>query len=329
MAKLTTTALLMALLTLLSACSDNADRIARHERAESRLQAAAISHDGELSLVASSEHGLLLIDLKDNSIAHHWQQDTDGISQIRSLALAADNSVAIAASRNTIGRWDIDSGEVTGYWRLEESDIQSVAVANGGQRIVIGRSDGIVMIFEPESGRRLEFLGHSERINSVDISPNGRYVLSGADDHKALLWRADSGQVVHEFPGEGRITQVRLHPDGSFAFSASGQAAHIWRLTSGEQVSNLQHHVRHKSFVSAAFSPDGEFLVTGSPSRHAEVWRVNDGERVASFQVSGREGDYPPRAAVIAVAFVGQSGDIVTENSAGFGERWHLGSIFE
>jgi WD40 repeat protein len=329
MAKLLTLVVLAPLLMVLSGCADNAERVSRHERAESRLQAASISHDGDMSLVASSEHGLILTDLRTNQVIHHWQQDTDGISQIRSLAIAADKGVAIAASRTTLARWDTATGEVTGYWRLEESDIQSVAVANGGERIVIGRGDGIVMIFEPESGRRLEFLGHTERINSVDIAPNGRYVLSGGDDHQALLWRADSGQVVHRFPAEARITQVRLHPAGRFAFSASGQAAHIWQLTSGERVSNLQHHVRHKSFVSANFSRDGKYLVTGSPSRHAEVWRVDDGEPVASFEVSGREGDYPPRAAVIAVAFVGQSGHIVTENSAGFGERWHLGSIFE
>lgn len=329
MAKLLTSALLLPLLWLFSGCSDNAERVDRDERAGSRLQAAAINHAGDRSLVASSEDGLMLIDLDDNSVIHHWQQNTDGISQIRSVAFAADNSVAVAASRNTLARWDIDSGEVTGYWRLEESDIQSVAVANGGERIVIARGDGIALVFEPDSGRRLEFLGHSERINSIDIAPNGRYVLTGADDHNAILWRADSGQVVHEFAGERRVTHVRLHPEGRFAFTASGQAAHIWELTSGEQVSELQHHVRHKSFVSSAFSDNGQFLATGSPSRHAEVWRVSDGERIASFQVSGREGDYPPRAAVIAVAFVGQSGHIVTENSAGFGERWYLGSIFE
>lgn len=314
---------------LLSACTPSAEKLQRDERSPSRTQAAAISPDGQLSFVATAEHGLMLFDLTTHERKHNWQQDEDGISQIRAVALAADKSVAVAASRETIALWDTNSGEVRGYWRLEEAGIRDVAVSSQGRHLIIGRSDGVVVVFEPETGRRLEFLGHSERINSVDISANGRYVISGADDHMSLLWDTGSGQVLQRFPGDGRVALVRFNPDGSTAFTASAQTAHIWHLTSAEKVSELRHRSRHKSFLSADFSADGRFLVTGSPSRHVEVWRVEDGERLSSSQVKGREDDYPPRAAVIAVAFIDGSDEVVSENSAGFGERWRLQGILE
>lgn len=329
MAKLwRTLCLSIGIITFLQACTPSTELVSRHERAESRIQAAAVSQNGEFSLLASSEHGLLLYSA-DNELIHNWQQDDQGISQIRAVSISADNQVALAASRETLALWNMTSGAVMGFWRNDESRIRDVAVSNQGRTIAIGRSDGVIVVFEPQSGRRIEFFGHSERINSLDMSPNGRYVLSGADDHKSLLWDTRSGQVVYEFPAESRITQVRLTPDGSKAFTATGQQADIWDLSSGQLITSLQHRNRHKVFISAAFSTDGQYIVTGSPSRHVEIWRTTDGKRLASSQVSGREGDYPPRAAVIAVAFIGQSGHIITENSAGFGERWQLGTLFE
>lgn len=309
---------------LLTACSQGSERLDYVERSPSRTQAAAISNDASLSFVATSEHGLKLFDLNTQQRLHNWQQEEGGIAQITSVALSADNLVAVAASRETLATWDTQTGAVLGYWRMDESSIRDIAVSNRGQSIVIARADGVVLVFEPDSGRRLEFFGHSERVNSVDISPNGRYVISGGDDHQTLVWRSADAQILHQFSAEGRVNRVRFNPDGSTALSASAQTANIWHLTRGELVSQLHHRNRHKSFLSAAFSADGRFLVTGSPSRHLEVWQVATGSRLHSAQVNGREGEHPPRAAVLAVAFTEQEGKVLSENSAGFAESWRF-----
>lgn len=307
---------------VLTACNGGLDRLERVERSPSRTQAAVISNDASLSFIATSEHGLMLIDLDTQQPLHNWQQEQGGIAEIISVALSADNSVAAAASRESIATWDTQTGAVLGYWRVDESSIRDIAVSNRGQSIVIARSDGVVLVFEPDTGRRLEFFGHSERVNSVDVSPNGRYIVSGGDDHKTLVWRSADAQVLHEFSATGRINHVRFNPDGSAAFSASAQTANIWHLTSGELISQLHHRSRYKTFLSAAFSADGRYLVTGSPSRHLEIWQVASGSRLHSLQVDGRRGEHPPRAAVIAVAFSPQTDQVLSENSAGFAASW-------
>lgn len=316
--------LLLAILCLiLTACTPSGDRLARTDVAPSRAQAAAISQDGSYALIATHQHGLHLWDLNSNTLVHNWQQEEDGISQLRSVALAADNSVAVAASRETVALWDISSGAVLGYWRIDESTIRDIAVSNQGRHLAIGRSDGVIVIFEPSSGRRLEFFGHSERINSLDISPNGRYVISGGDDHQSLLWNTDSAQVLHRFPASSRVTLVRFDPSGEYAFSASSQSAQIIQLTRADIISELRHNHRYRTFISAAFSADNRYLITGSPSRRIELWRTADGERQASTLSAGREGDSPPVGAIISAAF-NPDNQVFTISSAGFLEQWHF-----
>lgn len=320
--------LMATLAALLLACTPSPEQVSRHERSPSRTQVATIAQDASLALVATSEHGLQLIDLATQETRHQWQHEQDGVAQIVSVRLSADNRVAVAASRETVAMWDVESGAVLGYWRMDESTVRDVAVSNRGRHIIIGRADGVVLVFEPESGRRLEFFGHSERINSIDVSANGRYVLSGGDDHLGLVWRSDNAQVIQRFASDGRVNRVRFNPDGSTALVASAQVASIWHLTRGEQISQLRHRSRHKAFLSASFAPDGAYLVTGSPSRHLDIWRVKDGARVMSTQVKGRDKEHPPRAAVVATAFSADGQFVFSENSAGFGEQWAIPQLY-
>lgn len=328
MTNLSRAALLTAVVYCLLACTPSPEQQSRHERSPSRTQVATIAHDGSVALIATSEHDIQLIDLTTQQSRYHWRFGDEVSTQVISVALAPDNSVALAADRERLVTWDIASGDVTGYWRMGESTIQDVAVSNQGRHIIIGRADGVVLVFEPETGRRLEFFGHSERVNSVDVSANGRYVISGGDDHRALVWRSDNAQLIQEFPSDGRVNRVLFNPDGSTALAASAQVANIWHLTRGDLVSELRHRSRHNAFTSAGFSADGTYLVTGSPSRHLDVWRVVDGVRVMSTRVKGRSKDYPPRATVVATAFSPDGRTVFSENSAGFGESWSVGKLY-
>lgn len=328
--------LITAVVYCLLACTPSPEQLSRHERAPSRTQVATIADDASLALVATSEHNIQLLDLTLQQARFEWrfgEEVTPTTSQITqqviSVAFAPDTSVVLAADRQYIVTWDTNNGDVTGYWHMGESSIQDVAISNQGRHIIIARADGTVVVFEPETGRRLEFFGHSERVNSVDVSANGRYVISGGDDHRALVWRTDNAQLVQEFPSDGRVHRVRFNPDGSTAFVASSQVANIWHLTHGELVSELRHRSRHNAFTSARFSPDGAYLVTGSPSRHLDIWRVNDGDRVMSTQTKGRANEYPPRAVIIAVAFAPDGRTVFSENSAGFGETWAVGKLYD
>lgn len=307
----------------LLACSPAAELIERNERTSSRVQAAAISNNGQYSVVSTTEEGLRLFDTITGELLHNWQQEDGGISQIVALKFSDDSNVVLAASRMTLVLWDTHSGEVLGAWRNDESFILDVAVSNNGQHIVLARNDGTVVLFEPFTGRRIEFQAHTDKVTQVEISANGQYVFSGGNDHQAILWRTEPIQITHVFPIEGRITQLAIDSLGRYGLVSSGTHAHIRNLVTGDIFSTLSIKAQQKVFSSAVFTADGEWLLTGTASRLIELWSLQTGARACSWRVKGRAGEHPPRAAIIGLGFTNVQ-TIAIETSAGFGELWQL-----
>ena len=66
---------------------------------------------------------------------------------------------------------------------------------------------------------------------------------------------------------------------------------------------------------------DGEYLLTGSPSRKVYLWDIKTGNELQAIQVASRESISPPTAVVYGVAFM-PDGNIVSTSSSGLAEVW-------
>ena len=317
--------LFTAMLVALMACSvPETEPENRWQHASDGAFAADISVDGKYAVVSGANNGINVWQVKQNKPLYHWSHQGEGANLVATVHISADDKAVVTSDREAFALWSMENGEPVGFWRIDESSIRDVAVANQGRGILVGRSNGKVMYFEPESGRRIEFFGHQEKINSVDISPNGKYALSGGNDYVAYLWNTDNGQIVHTFSHPSRVTLVALDDAGRYAFTAdSQQKSQIWNLQTGAPVSNLQYIARQKIFTDAVFSQDGKYLLTGSPSRHIYLWDVKTGEQLADWKVAPKKGVSPPSAVVYAVGFVGND-EILSESSSGLAELWKI-----
>lgn len=286
--------------------------------------AAVIANDASLSVVSGISQNVTVWDLTQNTAKYHWSHQGEGNNLVVSLAIAYDNSYVVTSDREAFGLWNLTTGDPDGFWRIDESNIRDIAVSNQGRGILVGRSNGKVMFFEPKTGRRLEFLGHQEKINSVDLSPNGFYALTGGNDYVAYLWDTRSGQVIYKFTHPSRVTMVALDPEGRYAFTADSQKlARIWDIQTGKEVSRLHYFERQKIFSSARFSKDGKQLLTGSPTRRIDLWDVATGEKQQEWRVAPREGPQPQGAVVYAVGFLNEH-SLISESSSGLAEVWPL-----
>ncbi len=287
--------------------------------------AADISDDASLSVVSSIHHGLSLWDIDKNSLIFNWNQQQDNADNlVLALDIAHNNSHVLTASRESFALWNTKSGESEGFWKIRESSIRDIALSNDARYILIGKGNGTVVHVSPVTGRRLEFLGHQERINSVDMLPNGRVAISGSNDFVAYVWDTQSGQVIYRFNHPSRVTKVAIDPNGRYAFSADSQkAANIWDLKTGKLVSKLQYTNRQEVFSSIRFSKDGKYLLTGAPTRKVSLWDIASGKREMSWRVTPRKDIRPAGAVVYSVAFK-DNNQILTESSSGYAELWQI-----
>jgi WD40 repeat protein len=309
----------------LIACGGSSDvPVSSFRHADGGAHASHISADNKIAVVSTILNGITVWDLNTNKKLYVWRHQDDGSNSVTNIHIAFDNSFVVTSDREAFALWNLDVGEPEGFWRIDEASIRDIAVSNQGRGVLVGRGSGKVMFFEPKTGRRLEFLGHQEKINSVDISPNGFYALTGGNDYLAYLWDTRTGQVIFKFDHPSRVTKVSLDDQGRYAFTAdSKRDARIWDLVTGKEVSNLQYSARQRIFTTAVFSNDGNYLLTGSPSRRINRWDVKTGEELNEWRVSAREGSKPASAVVHAVGFMGDS-EIISESSNGLLEKWKI-----
>lgn len=330
---------LLLVCSLLSACSKQSSvPIQKNRHAEDGALAAQVSADASIAVVSSINGAIVVWDLKQNQKKYQWGHQGEDNPLVTNIHISADTTHVVTSDRGAFALWSLESGEPTGFWRIDESSIRDIAVANNGRGILVGRGNGKVMFFEPESGRRIEFLGHQSpvgvsesgeteydgKINSVDLSPNGRYAITGGNDYSAYLWDTENGQVIHRFTHPSRVTKVALDDKGRYVFTADSQKqARVWDVQTGEAVSKLKFIQRQKIFSEAVFSPDGKYLLTGSPSRRMNLWDVASGSEQYEWRVAPNENSPMRTAVVYGVGFL-ENDQVISESSSGLAEVWSM-----
>lgn len=310
---------------LLCACSKiETQPIAQWQHVANVSYAAAISSDAKYAVVSSVQDGIAFWDLQQNAPLYQWRHQETAENLVFNLALSEDNSHVLTADQQTFALWRTSDGQNVGFWQTDQSTIRDIAVSNRGAHLLLGKSDNTVQHITLSSGRRLDFLGHTERINSVALSPNGRYALTGSNDYNAYLWDTQTAQILYSFTHPSRVTKVALDPQGRYAFTAdSQQLAQIWDIQNGERVSQLQMTARQQIFSAVRFSEDGRYLLTGAPTRNLVLWDVQTGKELQRWRVSPRVGSRPASAVVHAVAFL-DAERIISESSSGLAEVWKI-----
>jgi WD40 repeat protein len=69
------------------------------------------------------------------------------------------------------------------------SSIVCMAYAPDGRFLATGDVDGVVRLWDPETGKLLRALtGHQSAVRSLGFTPDGRELASGSSDGTIVLW---------------------------------------------------------------------------------------------------------------------------------------------
>jgi WD40 repeat protein len=158
-----------------------------------------------------------------------------------------------------------------------------LASASDGERIVTGGDDGKVMV-ATAGGAASECASDDKKrwIDQVALGPDG-----------AVAWSA--GKVAHVLTGKGEVRQFEAPSTvAGLAFAPKGfrlAIAHYNGVTlwfpnaAGAKPEKLEWKGSH---LSAAFSPDGRFVVTAMQEPTLHGWRLPEGQHMRMSGYSAR-----------------------------------------
>jgi len=147
----------------------------------------------------------------------------------------------------------------------------SLAFSPNGKMLASAVTEGGLHLWEVGSGMMLRNLrGHQGDVNFVAFTADGKTLWSNGLDGQVRRWNADSGNQVDALAAKMQILAgspsgkiVELGKDGQFRlWDLAATKGHGW------------HRPEIGRIMSASFSADGRFLVTGGSDGAALVWHV-------------------------------------------------------
>ena len=307
----------------LAACTERKQALDTWVHADTGSYGAAISPDGKHLLTGEIGGFARVWDLTRNQVRYSVQHEDGDEGGIIGAAFSADGRVLVTIEQNSIARWAVDSGRLTGYWQWP--NLTAVAVSADGRHALIGSSDNQAVYFDMVEGEMRYVFPHHEKVTSVALSKDGRYALTGADDWHASLWSlADGGKHLWSKNMKYKIALVALSDDGELALAnAYIGDAHIYATAGKGRLLSRLDEVR-MTLVSADFSDDNRTLATGRAAKAIDIWDIASGKRRETWKPKVKHRVQPDSATILDLKLDTNARTLISESSAGIGQRWAI-----
>jgi WD40 repeat protein len=222
-----------------------------------------------------------------------WSADQDTLigsmeagTSVISLAISNDNQmVAAGLTSAAVKVWRSDGSELPLFEGLGDT-VYSVAFSPDGQMLAAGDSTNVI-VWRISDGAVLQTFGDdstdtSYAISRLVFSPESELLAAAARGcGKVDLWHIGTGALVRDFDADCD-TAAAFSPDGEILATTG---VYLWRVRDGERLQALKGHTQ--TVETAAFSADGQTLVSVSTDIEVRRWQVSDGTRLYTKRLDG------------------------------------------
>ncbi|KAF9118501.1 hypothetical protein BGW39_001124 [Mortierella sp. 14UC] len=170
--------------------------------------------------------------------------------------------------------WNTTTGDLQHRFKVNDTEIASVAFSPQGGQIAAGCNDATVRLVNThtgEAGRVMQ--GHEDDVTSVVYLSGGTQVASGCLGGLIKLWNVESGDMTAELGIS--ITSVKwlafCPTSQRLAAGCGDDTVRFWSITSNTSSSSVSS--------TAAFSPNGLQVVSSADGNVIQLWSADDGTR--------------------------------------------------
>ncbi|HVR34215.1 MAG TPA: ATP-binding protein [Methylomirabilota bacterium] len=137
----------------------------------------------------------------------------------RSLAMSEGNRVVVR---------DVESGETWIEFPRAEGAINKMHWSTDGRTLAAACTDGLIYLFDAESGRARELSGHDASVTHVAFNTRGDLLVSYSFDGTARLWNPGTGETLVSIPN--LIATIFSRDDRRLGFVRRNDGIGRWRV---------------------------------------------------------------------------------------------------
>lgn len=182
-------------------------------------------------------------------------------------------------------------------------DVNTISYSPDGKFIVSASWDGLLLIWDAETGNLLKSLHepslhedlsdelnidilYKYEISSAFYSPDGKHIVAAYRNGTIIIWDTETGEIVKKQEGFKKNAVANFTPDGKKIIIFSYDMT-IWDIESGAIIHQefpwYDYVFYYCRFSLNVFSPDGKYIVTTSDMADISIWSTETGEIVKTW----------------------------------------------
>ncbi len=300
-------------------------------------------HSATVSAAAFSPSGDLLATGDDNGNIRLWQKSGTSNNwtlahelhghnrSITALRFTPDGQRLVSSSGDhTCGQWDVATGEEIRTLVLKHPDyVTTLDLSSDGTLALTSCDDGVARLWRLVDAQLLEEVkSPGKPFTALSFAPDGRSAVATDNlDRKVYRWplpatASDAAsasaaplETLLDFEQIGGIVWSAIYSnDGKQLLTIGGNDASLWSLDTRRPTMRFSPH---GAIASAALSPDGKLLVTGSWDHSAKIWDAATGHALRKLE-GGHTG------AINTAEFSPEGSEVLTASDDGTARLWNV-----
>ncbi|KAG0222746.1 hypothetical protein BGX31_008900 [Mortierella sp. GBA43] len=162
-----------------------------------------------------------------------------------------------------------------------ESEVNTVALSNGGSLFATGSNDKKIKIWDIKTGGlKATLSGCLQAVMCVSFNASDELLLGASNDNAARLWHLGTGRPRHTLTGHiGKVYSARFNPDSSKVVSGShDRTIKVWDLQKGYCIRTMFTFASVNDVCLLDF--DGSTIASGHLDNNLRFWDARSGNCV-------------------------------------------------